>query len=279
MIEVRDGWMFGSLPDHNGVELPVIRFHRDDKPSPGPVLMRPPNPCLHTTEGGTTLGDRYKFWDFPPNFACGDFKIVQLYPLGFASHAVDTHDRFLLQIELADRVADHPPNEVRLPVPSTLNPLVALAAFLHSRNLVTSFLRRPNPDWPVALDRLPAATDDYYRRKDGTWPAPGVYGHVELPNDEHWDPGSFNYPRFFDLVRLVLEDDMPDDRLDMLQQGEDDYWEAFTQGGDKDPGPPPEAKAAWFKKGWANARRSAAWGFKSATAPGPHEHNIVGKAQ
>lgn len=205
-IEVRDGWLFGTLPDHTGAEIPIVRFPRNDMKPWSRLALDKPHPCLHTTEGGPVLGERYKFWDFPPQFACGDFKIVQLFPLWAAGEAVDTKDAFLMQIELADRVADHPPNKVRLPVASTLNPLVALAAFLHRRELVSTFLRRPNLDWPVALDRLPAATDDYYRRTDGTWPKPGVYGHVEMPDDEHWDPGSFDYPAFFALVRNVIDD-------------------------------------------------------------------------
>lgn len=256
-LTISDGWLKGSLPDHEGREIPVVVFPRLDQRPWSRLLMNPPNPCLHTTEGGTTLGERYKTWDFPPNFACGDFKIVQLFPLGFASEAVDTHDAFLMQIELAYRVGDFPPNRIYLPPPSTLNPLVALAAFLHQRQFVSTFLKRPNSDWPTALDRLPAAKDTYYRRTDGTWPNAGVYGHVELPNDEHYDPASFDYPRFFPLVKTAIEGgDVDDLRLDRLQEGTEAFWAAFsaTKG---DPGAPPSDKPVWWRNGWINARRGA----------------------
>jgi hypothetical protein len=202
--EVRDGWIHGELPGPNG-DVQVIRSPRDDKKPWKRLQKNPPNLCLHTTEGSTTLGERYKTWDFPPNFACGDGTIVQLFPLGFASHAVDTKDEFLLQVELAYRVADHAPDKVYLPPPTTLDPLVALTAFLHDQKHITTGLKRPNSRWPLGLDRLPAAKDTYYRRGDGTWPKDGVYGHVELPDDEHYDPASFDYPAFFAMVQGVLD--------------------------------------------------------------------------
>jgi hypothetical protein len=202
--EVREGWIRGELPGPKGPIKVVVSPRNDMKPWKR-LQKDPPNLCLHTTEGGTILGERYMTWDFPPNFACGDGKIVQLFPLGFASEAVDTKDGFLLQVELAYRVADHAPDKVYLPPPSTLDPLVALTAFLHKEERITTGLKRPNPDWPLPLDRGPAAKDSYYRRTDGTWPKAGVYGHVELPDDEHYDPASFNYPTFFEMVQAVLD--------------------------------------------------------------------------
>jgi hypothetical protein len=205
MTEIVDGWIRGELPGPDG-SIQVIRAPREDTRPWSKLAKNPPNLCLHTTEGGPDLGERFKSWEFPPNFACGDFKIVQLFPLGFASKAVDTKDPFLLQIEMAWTVGGKPVNTVYLPAPSTLFPTVALVAFLHTQRLITTGLERPNNDWPVALDRGPQARSDYYRRNDGTWPKTGVYGHVEMPDDEHWDPGSFDYPRFFAMVRTVIEE-------------------------------------------------------------------------
>ena len=209
--EVREGWIHGELPGPKGPIEVVVSPRNDMKPWTR-LEKDPPNLCLHTTEGCTTLGERYKAWEVPPNFACGDGKIVQLFPLGFASKAVDTKDGFLLQVELAYTVADHAATKVYLPPPSTLDPLVALTAFLHEEKLITTGLKRPNPDWPLALDRLPAAKDSYYRRSDGTWPKAGVYGHVEIPDDEHYDPASFDYPRFFEKVQAVLDGLMTPDQ-------------------------------------------------------------------
>ena len=279
MIEVRDGWFFGTLRDHVGREIRVERFDRNNGAtrSPGPYLLNPPNPCLHTTEGGSTLGDRYKFWDFPPEAACGDFRIVQLYRYGLAGHAVDTKDRFLYQIELADRVAAHPPNQVRLPPASTLSPLVALAAFLHRTNRVSTFLERPNPSWPVALDRLPAATEEYYRRNDGTWPKRGVYAHVEIPDDEHWDAGSFDYPAFFAMVRDAIQH-QEEDGDDMTTAQDIIAGSAAGREAPLDKPPPTNVSPIWrWAYNEAQRIRKAAR-TPEPTQPGPHEHNLQGKA-
>jgi hypothetical protein len=204
MAEIRDGWIHGELPGPSGPVEVIVSARNDMKPW-SRLTKDPPNLCLHTTEGSTSLGERYKTWKFPPNFACGDGHIVQLVPLGFAAEAVLNLDGSLLQVELAYRVADQAATKVYLPPPSTLDPLVALTAFLHGEKLITTGLRRPNPDWPVSLDKLPAATDAYYRRSDGTWPKPGVYGHVDLPDNKHYDPASFDYPKFFEMVQEVLD--------------------------------------------------------------------------
>src|SRR6266498_3189605 len=71
-----------------------------------------------------------------------------------------------------------------LPFRPALQPLVALVAFLHQRKLIKTGLSRPTDDWPIAVDHLPAAVFDYYRRKAGLWPdVAGVYGHIELPGE------------------------------------------------------------------------------------------------
>jgi len=256
MTEVRDGWIVGDLPGPDG-PVDVVRSPRDDQKPWSKLQRNPPHLCLHTTEGSTTLGDAYKRWEFPPNFACGDGHVVQLYPLGYASEAVDSHDGDLLQVELAWRVGGKPVAGVYLPVPSTLHPLVALTAFLDERGFISTGLRRPNDDWPTALDRGPQAVDSYYRRRDGTWPKPGVYGHVEIPDDEHWDPGSFDYPAFFGMVRDVQGGD-EDVRIDKLIEGQRRYRERFREL-EKDPGPPPDTMDdPDMREGWVNQRFGAA---------------------
>lgn len=238
MVKIFDGWINGPLPGPEGTAIPVERFPRDDQ-KPWSQLTSEPDLCLHTTEGGATLGDAYKRWEFPPNFACGDGKIVQLFPLGIASKAVDTKDTFLYQVELAWSVGGKSPTLIYLPTRPTLYPLVALTAFLHERRLIRTGIARPN-DWPVALDPpFPAASDDYHRRTDGTWRRPGVYGHVEIPDDEHWDPGSFDYPSFFAMIRDLLggEDEMS---FEKDRSGRKRYRDRFKKFG-RDPGPPPDS--------------------------------------
>jgi hypothetical protein len=40
-----------------------------------------------------------------------------------------------------------------------------------------------------------------------------------MPDDEHWDPGSFDYPTFFGMVREVIEEgDMTPDQERSLKR-------------------------------------------------------------
>ena len=135
---------------------------------------------------------------FPSEFQVGEEVIGQHRPLWARGSAVDEHDHDLLQIEIVGFSRLDP----WLPKPESLSPLVALMALLHRRGLVVTALKRPDR-WSVRLDRLPAAVDTYYRRHE-VWNEPIVYGHVEIPGDEHWDPGSLDHPTLFSMVRDLL---------------------------------------------------------------------------
>jgi hypothetical protein len=190
--EIVNGWVVGTLPGPNGASVPVKHFPQ------GPYERRRrnnPRLCLHTTE---TVG-YVEHLRFPTEFQVGESVIGQHRPLWARGAAVDVHDHDLLQVEIVgfsrlDRW---------LPGPRSLDPLVALMGLLHRRGFVATGLRRPD-HWPIELDRLPAAVDTYYRRRE-VWDAPFVYGHVEIPGDEHWDPGSLDHPALFSMIRDVLE--------------------------------------------------------------------------
>ena len=153
----------------------------------------------------------------------GDHRIVQLIPVWAQGKASKAQDARAMQIEITGFS-----NIARwLPFRHALQPLVALVAFLHKRRLIKTGLSRPTDDWPIAVDHLPAAVFDYYRRSAGLWPdLPGVYGHIELPGDDHWDPGGFDYPEFFGMVRDVLGGD-EDMRMDELIKGHQAYRDKF----------------------------------------------------
>ncbi|HVH53306.1 MAG TPA: hypothetical protein VNA32_04160 [Actinomycetota bacterium] len=82
-----------------------------------------------------------------------------------------------------------------------------------------------------------------------------MYGHIELPGEDHWDPGGFDYPEFFGMVRDVLGGD-EDMRVDELIKGHQAYRDKFKSRGE-DPGPPPQNKSDDFKEGWRQARFAA----------------------
>lgn len=189
--EITNGWIIGKLRGPDGSLIPVRHFPQ------GPYERRrrnDPRLCLHTTQ---TQGyvERLRF---PSEFQVGQGVIGQHRPLWARGSAVDEHDHDLVQIEIVGFSRLDP----WLPGPESLHPLVALMALLHRRGFVATGLRRPS-SWPIRLDRLPAAVDTYYRRLE-VWDATYVYGHVEIPGDEHWDPGSLDYPALFSMVRDVL---------------------------------------------------------------------------
>jgi hypothetical protein len=247
---IRDGWIHGELPGPEGRTYQVEREPRDDFAFVRLAIPRP-NLVLHTTQA-PDLRERYKTWDFPPQFGVGDHRIVQLFPVWAQGKASKAQDARAMQIEITG-LSSIPR---WLPFRHALQPLVALVAFLHRRKLIKTGLSRPTDDWPIAVDHLPAAVFDYYRRTAGLWPnVAGVYGHIELPGDDHWDPGGFDYPEFFGMVRDVLGGD-EDMRMDELIKGHQAYRDKFKSRGE-DPGPPPQNKSDDFKEGWRQARFAA----------------------
>jgi hypothetical protein len=182
--EIINGWIVGKLPGPDGGLIPVKHFPQ------GPYERRQRNNpllCLHTTETQGYVEDLR----FPSEFQVGEDVIGQHRPLWARGSAVDEHDHDLLQIEVVGFSKLDP----WVPNPESLSPLVALMALLDRRGFVATALKRPDR-WPVRLDRLPAAVDTYYRRHE-VWDDPCVYGHVEIPGDEHLGPG---FARLSDVV-------------------------------------------------------------------------------
>lgn len=189
--EIINGWIVGKLRGPDDRLIPVRHFPQ------GPYERRRrnnPRLCLHTTETEGYVENLR----FPTEFQVGEDMIGQHRPLWARGAAVDEHDHDLLQVEIVGFSKLDP----WLPKAESLSPLVALMALLQRRGFVAAAQRRPDR-WPIRLDRLPAAVETYYRRHE-VWDASFVYGHVEIPGDEHWDPGSLEYPELFSMVREVL---------------------------------------------------------------------------
>lgn len=239
-VSIVDGWMTGSLPGPAG-DVPVKRFAQ------GPYIRLAtgtPNLVLHTTE---TAG-YVEHLEYPSQFQVGEGFIGQHRPLwakGEALRGDTTNDPYAMQIE----IVGYSKLDVWLPGPLSLQPLVALVAFLHDRGLIKVGVKRP-ADWPTRLDRGPQAVESYYRRNAGLWPnTPGVYGHVDIPGNTHWDPGSFDYPRFFDMVvtGAPVSDEMSD-----YSKGQEAFCAAARNG---NPDNPPNTEwTAEKKQGYRDAR-------------------------
>jgi len=252
---IRNGWISGELPGPNG----LIEVRRDESPPFPPRAEVKPNLVLHTTET-----DSIGSWEFPPHFTVGEGIVVQNRPLWAKAESLrgdTTNDPYALQVE----IVGHSKLAKWLPPKPSLDPLVALVATLEREHLIRSGLKRPTTVWPIVLDRLPAAIEDYYRRQARLWPSTaGVYGHVEIPGNTHWDPGSFDYPEFFSMVSSLLEGGDDEMSFSDWQLGTEDYRQ----------GKPLDEE--WMqdrKKGW----RFAKWADRPG-ASGEHIHVVTGTA-
>lgn len=263
VAQVIDGWLHGSLPDDTGREWPILRFNQTDQ-GQGPIVVETPNLVLHTTETSGYV----EHLQFPSQFQCGEGVIGQHVRLGMSGDALRTWDRHCRDIEMVGRSQVG----VWLPAEATLGPAVALTAWLHKTDRIKTGLVRPTPSWPLHVDQLPAAVEAYYRRHAGLWPdKPGVYGHIEIPDNTHWDPGGFNYTRFFQRVRDTLG-------------GDEVAFSDFKQGvrDARLDRPLPADANADYEFGWRMETRAT-----SQPAPGAHahpekadeghQHDVVGK--
>jgi hypothetical protein len=261
-ITVSEGWVSGTLPGPGGKEYPVRRFAQ------GPyVKLAPakPNLVLHTTET-----DGYvEHLEYPSQWQVGEGFIGQHRPLwakGEALRGDTTNDPYAMQIEIVGRSQ----LELWLPKPTSLGPLVALMAFLHQREFVRTALARPT-NWSEKLDRGPQAIESYYRRNVGLWPeTAGVYGHVDIPGNSHWDPGSLEYAKLFQMVRDVLGGG--DDEMSDYERGMAEFAKAAREGN-----PDKEASDAWTpekKQGYRDMR--LVYNHQPGTiSVGSHSHSIV----
>lgn len=263
-VTIKDGWLHGSLPDDTGREWPIRRFPQ--RAARGRLSVVPPNLCLHTTESDGYI----KQLRFPSQWQCGDGIIGQHIALGFAGDAVNMHDGLLSQIEMVGRSR----LSRWLPAEPTLGPTVALVAWLHKTGRIRTGLKRPPrfEGLPVVLDRGPQAVTTYYRRMVPN--VDGVYGHVDIANNSHWDPGSFDYPVFFDRVRRAIaggsDDYMTDAERKQLETALELARDARARANgmeDRIAGRPRPADKGERQRGWDMADALLVTG-----PPGAHTH-------
>jgi hypothetical protein len=166
---------------------------------------------------------------FGVHFYVGEHRIIQARPLnitggGFRNNADDPGDPNaggLIQIEAVDRLSMPGGHGLHLHLPEdgTLEPLVALARFLHDTFGIPyarpkawpDDLRDDSPDTPNGA----WAAENYRRRTNVFARFQGWLGHIEAPDQDptwHWDPGSFDYARLFELSKGVDTPMTPEER-------------------------------------------------------------------
>ncbi len=165
------------------------------------VAAKPPAGVMHTTEGTFASALAVFKVHFAPHFMVSDDRIVQFVPLGTIAAAlehkkgtVETNRWARAQIEVVAH-SKLPPWQ---PDGPTFDRLAALVATLETAAGIP--LRRP---WPDTLDAgTKWATEANPRRTHSKWGAEsGWFGHVEIPGNSHWDPGSLRYGALFERAR------------------------------------------------------------------------------
>ncbi len=173
-------------------------------PNPGISvdLTAPAAGVLHTIEGSLGSGLSVFQSHFAPHFALDGRRIIQLLPLGVIgcacenqSGGVETNRLVRAQIEVAGKSK----TKSWLPDPATTEALADLLATLKRAAEIP--LKRP---FPEKMPPLPWATATFSRRSAGKWgKTAGWFGHVEVPENSHWDPGALQWTKLLPLARKI----------------------------------------------------------------------------
>jgi hypothetical protein len=147
---------------------------------------------MHTIEGNLGSGLSVFQRHFAPHFALDGRRIVQMIPLGMIACAlenrpggVETNRITRAQIEVAGKSQQ----TAWLPDPQTADALADLMATLK----LTADIPLTRP-FPEKMPPQPWAAANFKRRQAGKWGrTAGWFGHVEVPENAHWDPGSLQW--------------------------------------------------------------------------------------
>lgn len=161
---------------------------------------RPAAGVVHTTEGSFDSALAVFKQHYAPHFLVGPHRIAQLIPLGVAAAALENHAGgsetnawAAVQIEVAGFSKTTPYTFGK----ATDDALAALLGALRAAEQIP--LARPFPD---AMPPLPWSTESFPRRHAGKWgTTSGWFGHVEIPENSHWDPGALQWSKILTRAR------------------------------------------------------------------------------
>jgi hypothetical protein len=152
-------------------------------------LTKPSAGVMHTTEGGWASAMSVFKQHYAPTFLVGNRRIAQLVPLGEMDAALENHygggetNKWArVQIEVVGYSKE-------APYSFDAGTTDALASLLATCKVELGIpLTRPYPD---TMPAKPWASRNFRRRKDGKWgKTSGWFGHIEIPENSHWDPGA-----------------------------------------------------------------------------------------
>lgn len=193
---MQHGWLTKTIDGRTIEHVPC--------PNPGGAVSEgaPPTGVIHTIEGSLDSGLAVFRVHYAPHFTLDGQRIIQLVPLGTMAGALENHPGGVetnsiarAQIELAG----HSSEQSWICDDATSDALADLLATLADAAGIP--LERPFPD---AMPAKPWATYDFSRRKAGKWGhVAGWYGHVEVPENAHWDPGAFEWSTILERANAL----------------------------------------------------------------------------
>jgi len=162
-------------------------------------LSAPRAGVLHTTEGSTIEGAEGVFsHHYAPHFTVGPdarrkVKIDQLVPIGFIGAALEEHNNLaLVQIEVVG-FSKTTPWFFDAP---TADALANLLVVLERDYGIPLSHPWGDDDWAAAGPNAHRAS-----RKFGA--VAGWFGHQDIPDNSHWDPGHLQWSKLFALAAKI----------------------------------------------------------------------------
>jgi hypothetical protein len=190
------GWLWGAA-GHKVEHMPMPH------PAARVDWRVPAQGVMHTIEGSLESGLGVFRHHYSPTFTVGPGRIIQHIPLGFIAAALEhtayppTNGWARAQIEIAGFSREKPWK----PDAKTLDSLAHLLAALSLQQVAGIPLTRPFPD---AMPPGPWAFSGFIRRRAGVWGrTSGWYGHVEIPQNSHWDPGALVWSHVLARARVI----------------------------------------------------------------------------
>ncbi|ARN82156.1 peptidoglycan recognition protein family protein [Methylocystis bryophila] len=163
-----------------------------------PVRLDAPRAgVLHTTEGGFVGSEGVFVRHWAPHFILGldrgEIKIHQLVPLGYIGASLEAHnDLALVQIEMVAFSQTTP----WLPDAKTLDALAHLMVALDRDYGIPLSHPWPDDDWP-------RAGGNPHRNSGKLGHVAGWFGHGDVPNNSHWDPGHLKWSEVFAYAERI----------------------------------------------------------------------------
>lgn len=157
-------------------------------------LRKPPAGVMHTTEGSFASAMSVFRQHYAPHFLVGPHRIAQLVPLGDMAAAlenppggVETNAWARVQVEVAgfSKKAAYSFDAGTTDALASLLATLKLEADIPLARPFPDAMPRPSTTWP---------STKFKRRLSGKWGiVSGWYGHVEVPENRHWDPGALKW--------------------------------------------------------------------------------------